>query len=186
MMDFVDACAVDVNTVHECCRVFENEYSTGSTTILCNHPPCAWWLDDGAQNPGGESEESEGDVSAAEEGSAAFNAGGRVAVPEFFIPPLSALTVELFFSPACNTTAASATQSLFRLLTETTVFSPRILLERGDVTAYVALNDEATNSSYFAVQRKLQVRPQTPYSEGGAVWMEKEWHGTLPRLAEVG
>ena len=30
-MDFVDACAVDVNTVHECCRVFRE----GGVRLMC-------------------------------------------------------------------------------------------------------------------------------------------------------
>ena len=118
--------------------VFENGFSAGTSKFPCLSPPCAWWL---AGAVGGSGAGHAGPSTA--EGSAAFNTGGRVAIPEFFIPPLRAVTIELFFAPACNTTGASATQSLFRLLTETTAFSPRILLERGDVTAYLALNDAA-------------------------------------------
>ena len=75
--------------------------------------------------------------------------------------------VELFFSPACNTSAASASQSLIRLMTEATAFAPRILLERGAITAYMALNDVSSNSSYFAELRKLQVPGPTSMLHGG-------------------
>jgi hypothetical protein len=109
-------------------------------------------------------EEGHDGRSAADMGSAAFNAGGRIAVPQFFMPPATALTVELFFAPACNTTGGSATQSLFRLLTESTVFSPRILIERGDVNAYLALNSDTSNSSYFAVLRYVRVESHILYT----------------------
>ena len=151
--------------------VFENGFSAGTSKFPCLSPPCAWWL---AGAAGGSGAGHAGPSTA--EGSAAFNTGGRVAIPEFFIPPLRAVTIELFFAPACNTTGASATQSLFRLLTETTAFSPRILLERGEVTAYLALNDAASNSSYFAGLRQLKARASTTDVHGGGVWVEREWH----------
>jgi hypothetical protein len=73
------------------CRVFENGYNTGVTTVRCSRLPCAWWLDAGKGADRGVGEGS--GRSAAMGGSVAFNTGGRVAVPEFFIPPLGALTV---------------------------------------------------------------------------------------------
>ena len=97
-------------------------------------------------------------------------------MPQFFLPPVAALSVELFFSPACNTTGASATQSLFRLLTEATAFSPRMLVERGDLTAYLALNDAASNSSYFAVLRKLEAKARGGRADVDALWGKNEWH----------
>ena len=141
--------------------------------MRCRQPPCAWWLD-GARSGAADGEEGGG--SAAQGGSVAFNSGGRIVVPQFFLPPLAALSVELFFSPACNTTGASATQSLFRLLTEATAFSPRMLVERGDLTAYLALNDAASNSSYFAVLRKLEAKARGGGADVNAVWGKNEWH----------
>ena len=62
-------------------------------------------------------------------------------------------------------------------MTEATAFAPRILLERGAITAYMALNDVSSNSSYFAELRKLQVPGPTPMLHGGGgVWEAGGWH----------
>jgi hypothetical protein len=55
-------------------------------------------------------------------------------------------------------------------------FSPRILIERGDVTGYLALNDGATNSSYLAVMRKLKAQGPAARADPDPLWAKDEWH----------
>lgn len=107
------------NTVPDSCGRFDGFIGDGDE---CVSRPCVW--------------RSEGYGA---ETALAFNPGGFVVVPSVFVPMSSTFTVELLFSPACQTTNASATQGLLRFLNESSVFSPRLLLLRGRLVSLWAL-----------------------------------------------
>ncbi|KAJ1493200.1 concanavalin A-like lectin/glucanase domain-containing protein [Baffinella frigidus] len=123
------------NTVPDSCGRFDGFIGDGDE---CVSRPCVW--------------RSEGYGA---ETALAFNPGGFVVVPSVFVPMSSTFTVELLFSPACQTTNASATQGLLRFLNESSVFSPRLLLLRGRLVSLWALQDARDNTSYLSSVSEL-------------------------------
>lgn len=114
----------------------------------CDEPPCVW-----ASNNTNQSYTS-------------FNSRGKVVIPGFFLPPLTEFTIELWFSPACNTTHSSDRQTLLRLENESTAFTPRLGLGHGEVlTGMAALNSPASNSTYYASLTRIAA-PQKLLSAG--------------------
>lgn len=77
-----------------------------------------------------------------------FDAGAAAFFPSFYLPPVTAFTIEFWFRPACETTKDSADQSILR-----GVASPALLalgLAKGKMVLELGLNDPSSNNSYFA------------------------------------